>query len=51
MQHKIPRRSFLLAWLGGLLAGWLGRSQTRRRPHPLRRFRLAPCPSATCLDR
>lgn len=29
-----PRRSFLLAWLGSLLAGWLGRSQTHAAPTP-----------------
>jgi hypothetical protein len=34
MDSKLPRRTFLMAWLGGLLAGWLGRSQAQAAPTP-----------------
>ena len=34
MSNKLPRRDLLLAWLGGLLAGCLGRSQAHAAPTP-----------------
>ncbi len=43
MQNNIPRRSFLLAWLGGLLSGWLGRPQAHAAPTP------APAPTELLL--
>jgi hypothetical protein len=33
MSSKLPRRDFLLAWLGGLLASWLGRSKAQAAPN------------------
>jgi hypothetical protein len=32
MNSNLPRRTFLMAWLGSLLAGWLGRSQAKAAP-------------------
>ena len=34
MNDKLPRRTFLLGWLGGLLAGRLSRSQAQAAPAP-----------------
>ena len=34
MNDKLPRRTFLLSWLGGLLAGWVGRGQAEAAPSP-----------------
>jgi len=49
MSNKVPRRDFLLAWLGGLLAGCLGRSQAHAAP----KASLPPpppLPSTSCTD-
>lgn len=35
MNRKLPRRTFLLSWLGGLLAGRLDRSQAQAEPSPM----------------
>jgi len=32
MSNRMPRRSFLLTWLGGLLAGLLGKPRAKAAP-------------------
>jgi hypothetical protein len=42
MDSKLPRRTFLMGWLGGLLAGWLGRAQAQAAPTPTPRPTVPP---------
>jgi hypothetical protein len=32
MNTNLPRRTFMLGWLGGLLGSWLGQTQTQAAP-------------------
>jgi hypothetical protein len=48
MNSKLPRRTFLIGWLSGLLAGWLGRSQAQATPRPTPRP-IVPNSTSRCV--